>query len=104
MLEDGLHLFQLQGRGDAKHALVAVETAVCHEDVGVRIESQEIAEGLHSDDGAGDGILFVSDPLRRLYEISQTGAWTQAHSQSHTGMINSSLKRRRMMVFLVMAI
>jgi hypothetical protein len=26
--------------------------------VGVRIESEEIAEGLDSDDGAGDGIVF----------------------------------------------
>jgi hypothetical protein len=45
----------------------------------------------------------VSDPLRRLSEISQTGARAQAHRQSHTGMMNSSLKRRRMMVFRVMA-
>ena len=36
VLEDGLQLFQLQGRGDEEHALVAVETAVRHEDVGVR--------------------------------------------------------------------
>ena len=35
MSEDGLQLFQLQGRGNAEHALVAVETAVRHEDVGV---------------------------------------------------------------------
>jgi hypothetical protein len=67
------------------------------------IEFEEIAEGLHSDDCAGHGILFVSDPLRRLSEISQTGAWTQAHRQSHTGMMNSSLKRRRMTVFRAMA-
>jgi len=56
--EDGLQLFQLQERGDAEHALVAVETAVRHQNVGVRIVSQEIAEGLHGDDGAGDGIIF----------------------------------------------
>ena len=54
--EDGPQFFQLQGRGDAEHALVAVETAVRHEDVGVRIESEKVAEGMHSDDGAGDGI------------------------------------------------
>jgi hypothetical protein len=58
MLEDGLQLFQLQGRGDAEHSLVAVETTVRHENVGVGIVSQEIAEGLHGDDGAGDGIIF----------------------------------------------
>ena len=58
MLEDGLHLFQLQGRGDAEHALVAVETAVRHEDVAVRIESEEIAEGLDGDNSAGDGIIL----------------------------------------------
>jgi hypothetical protein len=32
-----------------------IKTAVRHEDVGVRIISQKIAEGLHGDDGAGDG-------------------------------------------------
>jgi len=56
--KSGLQLFQLQGRGDAEHAIVAVETAIRHEDVGVRIESQEIAERLYGDDGAGDGIIF----------------------------------------------
>ena len=50
--------FKLQGRGDTEHALVAVETAVRHQNVGVRIKSEEIAEGLHGDDGAGDGIIF----------------------------------------------
>jgi len=33
----GLQLFQLQGRGDAEHALVAIETAVRHEDVAVML-------------------------------------------------------------------
>ena len=33
----------IPGRGDEEHALVAVETAVRHEDVGVGIESEEIA-------------------------------------------------------------
>ena len=59
MPEDGLHFFQLQQRGDPEHASVAVETAVGDEDVTVGIESEEIAEGLDGDDGAGDGI-----PLR----------------------------------------
>ena len=53
--EDGLQLFQLQWRGDAEHAAVTIETAVGHQDVGVWIESEKIAEGLDSDDGAGDG-------------------------------------------------
>ena len=47
-----------RGRGDAEHALVAVEAAVRHEDVGVGIESEEIAEGLQGDDGAGDGVVL----------------------------------------------
>ena len=68
MLEDGLQLFQLQGRGDAEHALVAVETAVRHEDVGVWIVSQEIAEGLHGDDGAGDGIIFRDHCLEKCLQ------------------------------------
>ena len=54
--EDALQLFQFQRRRDAEHAPAAVETAVRHEDVGVRIISQEIAEGLNGNDGAGDGI------------------------------------------------
>ena len=56
--KDGLQVFQLQGRGDAEHALAAIETAVRHEDVAVRIKSEKIAEGLDSDDGAGDGSVF----------------------------------------------
>ena len=58
MPEDGIQLFQLQGRGDAEHALLAIETAVRHQNVTVRIESEKIAEGLDSDDGAWDGIIF----------------------------------------------
>jgi hypothetical protein len=54
--EDGLQLFQLQRRGDAEHALFAVKTAIRRENVSVRSESEEIAEGLHGNDGAGDGI------------------------------------------------
>jgi GTP cyclohydrolase II len=56
--EDGLQLFQFQRRSDAKHAAVAVKAAVRHEDVAVRIEPEEVTEGLHGDDGAGDGISF----------------------------------------------
>ena len=58
MSENGLQLFQLQGRGDAEHAAVTIKTAVGHQDVAVWIESEKIAEGLDSDDGAGDGIVF----------------------------------------------
>jgi hypothetical protein len=44
--------------------------------VGVRIISEEIAEGLHGDDGAGDGIIFGN---RLLHENLQgfPGAATQ---------------------------
>ena len=56
--KDGLQVFQLQGRGDAEHALAAIETAVRHEDVAVRIKSEKIAEGLDSDDGARNGIVL----------------------------------------------
>ena len=55
--EKGLQLFQLQGWGDAEHAAVTIETAVRHQDVAVGIEAEEIAEGLDSDDGAGNGII-----------------------------------------------
>jgi len=58
MPEDGLQLFQLQGRSDAEHAAITIKTAVRHQDVTVGIESEKIAEGLDSDDGAGDGIVF----------------------------------------------
>ena len=56
--EDGLQLFQLQWRGDAEHAAITIETAVGHQDVAVGMESEKIAEGLDSDNGAGDGIVF----------------------------------------------
>ena len=56
LLKDEFLLFQIQGRGDTEQALVAAETVVRHQNVGVRIKSEEIAEGLHGDGGAGDGI------------------------------------------------
>ena len=65
MPEEGLQLFQLQGWGDAEHALVAIETAVRHQNVTVRIESEKIAEGLDSDDGAGEGIIFRNRILEK---------------------------------------
>ena len=75
MLKDGPQLFQLQGRGDAEHALVAIETAVRHQNVTVRIESEKIAEGLDSDDGAGDGIVFGNRILKKyLQRVPGTAA------------------------------
>jgi len=58
MLEDGLQLFQFQRRRDAEHAFSAIEASICYEDVAVRIESKGITKRLHSDDGAGDGLIF----------------------------------------------
>ncbi len=65
MLEDGLQLFQFQRRGDAEHALVAIETAVRQKDMAVWIESEKIAEGLDSNDGAGDGNVFMNRILEK---------------------------------------
>ena len=65
MLEDGLRLFQLQGRSDAEYALVAVETAVRHQNVTVGIMSDEVAKRLHGDDGAGDRIIFGNRLLEK---------------------------------------
>ena len=55
---DGLQLFQFKRRSNTKHAAVTVKASVRHEDVAVRIDSKEVTEGLHGDDGAGDGIIF----------------------------------------------
>ena len=63
--EYGLQLFQLQGWSDAGHAAVTIKTAVGHKDVAMGIESEEIAEGLDSDDGAGDGIVFMNRILEK---------------------------------------
>jgi len=65
MLEDGLQLFKLQRRRDTEHALVAIETPVRQKDVAVGIESEKIAEGLHGDDGAGDGNVFMNRILEK---------------------------------------
>ena len=56
--EDGLQLLEFQWRRNAKHTSISVETAIGQEDVAVRIESEEVAERLHSDDRAGDGFFF----------------------------------------------
>ena len=57
-VERCLQLFHLQGRGNAEHAFVSVETTVRQEDVVVRIEFKEIAEGPHGGDSAEDGIIL----------------------------------------------
>jgi hypothetical protein len=63
--EESFQLFQLQRRSDAKHPTVAIKTAVGYEDVAVRIESEGIANRLHRDDGAGDGIIFRNRMLEK---------------------------------------
>jgi len=63
--EDGLQLFQFQRRSDAKHALFTIKASICYEDVAVRIESKEITKRLHSDDCAGDGIIFRNRILEK---------------------------------------
>ncbi len=45
--------------------LFAVEASVRHEDVAVRIESQEIAKRLDSDDGARNGIILRNRLLEK---------------------------------------
>jgi hypothetical protein len=67
MPEDGVQFFPFKKWGDAEHALVAIETAVRHEDVGVRIESEEIAEGLDGDDGVGDGLISRNSQLGKKF-------------------------------------
>jgi len=65
-------LFQFQGRGDAEYALVAIETAVRHEDVAVGIDWGQIsnlspiAEGLDGDDGASRRKTFRDSQAHRL--------------------------------------
>jgi hypothetical protein len=64
MLKDGIELFQLQGKGDLEHA-PAVEIAVRHKNVIMGIKAGEVAESLYGDDGAGGGILFGNDLLKK---------------------------------------
>jgi hypothetical protein len=63
--ENGFQLFKLQRRGDAEHAAITIKTAVRHQDVTVWIESEKIAEGLDSNDGAGDGNVFMNRILEK---------------------------------------
>ncbi len=57
--------FSSRGGATREHALVAVETAVRNQDVAVGIETEEVAEGLDSDDSAGNGIAFVNRILQK---------------------------------------
>ncbi len=50
-----------------EHAIIAIETAVGHEDTCVKIESQEITEGLNGDGGAFRKRFFIS-PTRGIHE------------------------------------
>ena len=59
--------FSSRGGGHPEHAL-AVKATVCDQDVAVRVEAEEIAEGLDGDDCAGNGIFFVSDPLKKVFQ------------------------------------
>jgi hypothetical protein len=68
MSENGLQLFQFQGRGDAEYAPAAVETAIGDEDVAVGIETEEIAESLDGDDGAGNGIVLWDGLLEEDFQ------------------------------------
>ena len=67
MPEYGLQFFQFQRRGYPEHAL-AIKAAVCDQDVAVRVEAEKIAEGLDGDDCVWNGILFVSDPLKKVFQ------------------------------------
>lgn len=61
-----------QGRGNAEHAAITITTAVGHQDVAVRIESEDVAEGLNSDDCSGDRIIFRN---RILGKDLKNAAW-----------------------------
>ena len=67
MPEYGLQFFQFQRRGYPEHAF-AIKAAVCDQDVAVRVKAEKIAEGLDGDDCAWNGILFVSDPLKKVFQ------------------------------------
>jgi hypothetical protein len=63
--ENGFQLFQFQRRRDAEHPTITIETAVRQKDMAVWIESEKIAEGLDSNDGAGDGNVFMNRILEK---------------------------------------
>jgi len=63
--EDGLQLFQFQRRHNTEHALFAIKAAIRHEDVAVRIESEEVTESLNGNAGAGDKIILRNHLLEK---------------------------------------
>ena len=60
-------LFQFQRRGYPEHPF-CVKAAVRDENMAVGVEAENIAEDLDGDDCAGNGILFVSDPLKEVLQ------------------------------------
>ena len=66
MTENGFQLFKLQRRRDTEHAAITIKTPVRQKDVAVGIESEKIAESLNSNDGAGDGNVFMRYSLQRV--------------------------------------
>ena len=64
MPEYGLQLFQFKRRGYPEHPF-CIKAAVRHEDMRVRIESEEVAKCLNSDNGAGDGFIFGNLLLKK---------------------------------------
>jgi hypothetical protein len=67
--EYGLQLFQFQRWGYEEHAF-AVKAAVRDENMTVRFETENIAEGLDGDDCAGNGFFRERSPEGRPSEIS----------------------------------
>jgi len=66
--EDRFQLFEFQRRRDPEHPFVAIETSVRQKDVAVGIESEKVAEGLHGNHRAGDGLLFRYSLLHKNFQ------------------------------------
>jgi hypothetical protein len=79
-LRHRFQLFQLQGRSDAEHPLVAIETAIRDKDVGVRIESKEVTECLHGTAAPGMGFLSGSASWKNIFRDSQAYRLESARS------------------------
>jgi len=56
--EDRFQFLEFQRRRDPEHSLFAIEAPVRHNNVAVRIEPEEVAEGLDGDDRTGKWFLF----------------------------------------------
>ena len=73
-------------RRDAEHT-IPIKAAICHEDVTVRIESEEVTEGLHGDDCAGNGfILRLSYWVKRKRPFIIFSLRGQGNSCAHLTM------------------